>query len=95
VRYLSKRVESLTVVEQTPDDPSRVFFGATVELRDDDDAAVTYRIVGADETDARTGWISVHSPVARLLIGRHQGDSVTLPRPGGAQTFEIFTITYA
>lgn len=94
VRYLSKRVDTLTVVEQSPDDPGRVFFGAWVELRDDDDNAITYRIVGADETDARAGWISVHSPVARILIGRNEGDVVTLPRPDGQQDFEIHAISY-
>lgn len=94
VRYLAKQVDALTVVEQTPDDPSRVFFGAWVELRDDDDNVITYRIVGADETDAKTGWISVHSPVARLLIGHHADDSVNLPRPGGAREFEIVAISY-
>lgn len=95
VRYLSKQVESLTVVDQTPDDPSKVFFGASVELRDDDDAPVTYRIVGADETDAKAGWISVHSLVARRLLGRQQGDSVVLPRPSGECEFEIVAISYA
>lgn len=94
IRYLSKRIETLTVVQQTPDDPTRVFFGAWVEMENDAGETVKYRIVGADETSAEAGWISVHSPVARALIGRHEGDSVTLPRGGDGQVFEICAIEY-
>ncbi len=68
VRYLSKRLEVLRVVEGAPSDPQAVFFGATVVLeRIDDGSEVTYRLVGPDETDAATGYISIDSPLARAL----------------------------
>ncbi len=64
VRYLSKRIEALRVVEGQPSDPKAVFFGAwlTVE-REDNGENATYRIVGPDEIDAAKGWISIDSPL--------------------------------
>src|SRR5512142_3074455 len=64
VRYLSKRLEVLRVVDIAPTDRDAVFFGAQVDVeRIDDGATTTYRIVGPDETDARLGWISIDSPL--------------------------------
>ena|SRR5699024_10887928 len=93
-RYLARRVDELTVVTSTPDNPNRVFFGAWVDLLDDQDNQHTYRIVGADETDAKTGRISVHSPVARALLGHAIGDEVSIHSPGGDQLLEISAIRY-
>ena len=68
VRYLSKRLEALRVVDTAPSDPEAVFFGATVELENVQSGQVhVYRIVGPDETDATAGWISIDSPLARAL----------------------------
>lgn len=94
VRYLSRRVDELTVVRDRPDDPNRVFFGAWVELVDEDDRAHRHRIVGSDETDAKAGWISLHSPVARAVLGRQVGDEVLVQRPAGADYCEIRAIHY-
>src|SRR2546429_360168 len=63
VRFLSKRLDDLTVVSESPSDASRVFFGAWVTLEDEDGTQVTYRIVGPDETDVDKGWISMEAPV--------------------------------
>jgi transcription elongation factor GreB len=75
VRYLSKRVPALRVVDTTPSDPDAVFFGAQVEIEN----AVSgdcqrYRIVGPDETDARSGWISIDSPLARAMLKKRIDD---------------------
>ncbi|MES1943879.1 transcription elongation factor GreB [Salinisphaera sp. PC39] len=94
LRYLSKRLDELIVPARRPDDPSRVFFGAEVTVADDDGTESTYRIVGADETDARAGWISVHSPVARALLGRGEGDSVMVRRPAGEIEMEVVAVRY-
>lgn len=94
LRYLSKRLDELIVPASLPDDPSRVFFGAEVTVADDDGTESTYRIVGADETDARAGWISVHSPVARALLGRGEGDSVMVRRPAGEIEMEVVAVRY-
>src|SRR3954452_1995300 len=58
VRFLSKRLDDVTIVSESPSDPKRVFFGAWVTLENEDGEEVTYRIVGPDESDMDKGWIS-------------------------------------
>jgi transcription elongation factor GreB len=94
VRFLSKRLDTLTIVSEMPGDASRVFFGAWVQLEDDDGASVEYRIVGPDESNADKGWISMEAPVARALLGRRDGDDVTVRRPKGDITYTITRIRY-
>lgn len=95
VRFLSKRLEEVRIVNETPTDPKRVFFGATVELEDEDGETRTYRIVGADESDLEGGKISIDSPVARALLGRREGDEVTVRVPRGDVAYTIVTVKYA
>jgi len=95
VRYLSKRLDEVQVVNRWPDTTDRVFFGAWVTVADDVGAEREYRIVGPDETDAKAGWISVASPVARALLGRREGDSVRVPLPEGERNLEVVEIRYA
>ena len=95
VRFLSKRLDALTVVNEAPTDPNRVFFGAWVTLEDEHGEAVTYRIVGPDESDIDKAWISMEAPVARALLGKREGDEVTVKRPKGDITFTITGIRYA
>jgi transcription elongation factor GreA len=74
---------------------SRIVFGATVELADvDTDDRVTYTIVGDLESDIKQRLISISSPVARALIGKHEGDTVTIEAPGGQREFEITGVSY-
>lgn len=73
----------------------KVIFGSTVDLMDEDtEEEVTYQIVGEDEADIKAGLISVNSPIARALIGRMEGDPVTVDAPGGAKNFEIIEVRY-
>ncbi|HER35566.1 MAG TPA: transcription elongation factor GreA, partial [Halothiobacillaceae bacterium] len=74
----------------------KVIFGATVELLDlDTDAEIRYKIVGDDEADIKQDLISIHSPIARALIGKSVGDEVTFNAPGGnTRTFEIVEVEY-
>jgi transcription elongation factor GreA len=75
----------------------RVVFGVTVIVVDEDDEdgqEVSYKIVGEDEADIRQGRISFTSPIARALIGREEGDSVTVAAPGGERTVEIVEVRY-
>jgi len=73
----------------------RVVFGATVELFDvDADKEVTYQIVGEMEADIGGGLISISSPIARALIGKSEGDQVTVNAPGGARDYEIISVKY-
>ena len=95
VRYLSKRLEVLRVVEGAPSDPQAVFFGATVVLeRIDDGAEVTYRLVGPDETDAATGGISIDSPLARALLKKRVDDEFEVELPGGRTGFVVVDVHY-
>ncbi len=73
----------------------RVVFGATLELYDlSAETEVTYQIVGEMEADIGIGLISISSPIARALIGKSEGDQVTVDAPGGARGYEIISITY-
>lgn len=73
----------------------RVVFGATVELLNlTTDEAVTYRIVGEDEADIKARLVSINSPVARGLIGKQAGDTVSVQVPSGAVEYEILAIKY-
>jgi len=95
VRYLSRRLQVLKVVETRPSDPEKVFFGATVELDPvDGGPPVRYRIVGPDETDAKLGWISVDAPLGRALLGRRVDDEVRVALPAGDAAFVIAAIGY-
>ncbi len=94
VRFLSKRLDVLTIVDEAPSDGKRVFFGAWVTLEDEDGNEVTYRIVGPDESDVDKGWISMEAPVAMALLGKRDGDDVVVRRPKGDITFTIVGIRY-
>lgn len=73
----------------------RVVFGATVDLADEDtDEEVTYQIVGELEADIKQGRISVTAPIARALIGRHEGDSIQIDAPSGPRHYEIVAVRY-
>ncbi|KFN49014.1 transcription elongation factor GreB [Arenimonas composti] len=94
VRYLSKRLPALKVPEGAPADRQAVYFGATVELEDDDGNVHRYRIVGPDETDAKAGWISIDAPLARALLKRREGDEIEVELPAGKASFYILSVSY-
>jgi len=95
VRYLSKRIPSLKVAEGAPADRDAVFFGASIELENvDSGESVLYRIVGPDETDARQGWISIDSPLARAVLKKRLDDEFEAQLPGGLTRFVIVAVDY-
>ncbi|NVK00916.1 MAG: transcription elongation factor GreB [Oceanospirillaceae bacterium] len=95
VRYLSKRLDGIKVVEHLPSDQSRIFFGAWVTLADEEDNQRTYRIVGADEIDPKLGYISVDSPIAKLLLKKGVGDELEFTTPDAElRWYEIVEIRY-
>jgi transcription elongation factor GreB len=95
VRYLSKRLEALKVVDTEPSDPGAVYFGACVELeRDADGETLRYRIVGPDETDAARGDISIDSPLARALLRRRVDDAIEVELPTGLTRFVVVSVRY-
>ena len=74
---------------------SKVKFGATVKLVDEDtEEEKTYQIVGDQEADVKAGRISISSPIARALIGKSVGDAVEVAAPGGARGYEILEVKY-
>ena len=74
---------------------TRVVFGATVELAESESAEeVTYQIVGDLESDIKQGMISISSPIARALIGKHEGDTITIDAPGGQREYDIIAVRY-
>jgi len=77
------------------DAKGRVVFGATVVLFDNgNEAEITYQIVGEDEADIRDGRISYTSPIARALIGKQEGDEITVRTPAGDRYYEILEVRY-
>lgn len=73
----------------------RVMFGATVTVEDcDSGETMTYQIVGEDEADLKNQTISIHSPIARAVIGKEEGEIVTLRAPRGDRELEIMTVEF-
>jgi len=94
MRFLSKRLDELVVVDRVPGDTSRVYFGAWVGIEDSEGNVYRYRIVGADETDPEKNYISIDSPMARALIRKEEGEEITVSRPNGTAAFIITSISY-
>jgi transcription elongation factor GreA len=73
----------------------RVVFGATVQLADADSGEErTYQIVGDLEADIKQSLVAISSPVARALIGKHEGDTITIEAPAGTREYEIISVKY-
>ena len=95
VRFLSKRLEDMVVVERAPDDQSRVYFGAWVSLEDEEGNPYRYRLVGPDEFDPKKDWISIDSPMARALLRKQVDDEVQVPAPEGQKVYYVTAIDYS
>lgn len=95
VRYLSKRLEALRVVDAAPSNSAAVFFGASVDVEHSVSGDISrYRIVGPDETDAKLGWISIDSPLARAMLKKSIDDDFEAQLPDGPQRFLIVGVEY-
>ena len=95
VRYLSKRLEDMTVVDRIPENQDKVFFGAWVTIEDEEENSKRYRIVGPDEIEAGSDYISMDSPLAKLLLKKEIGDEIWLQKPNGEEIwYEIVAVEY-
>ena len=97
IHWLTKRLESAQVVDpkQRPEgERDRVFFGATVEVEDEDGKTSRYTIVGEDEIDTPKGRISYKSPLARVLFKKKEGETVLFRKPAGEVELTILSIRY-
>ena len=94
VRFLSKRLDDMVVVDRIPDDQKKVNFGAWVELEDEDGNIKHYRIVGPDEFDLKQGLISVDSPLAQALLNKSEGDDIQVQGPNGMIEHYLSKVQY-
>ena len=96
IKDIEAKLSLAQVIDITQIEPTgKVIFGTTVTLLNvDTEHTVTYRIVGEDEADVKQGRLSVTSPIARALIGKEEGDEVSITTPGGVVTYEITTVEH-
>jgi transcription elongation factor GreB len=95
IRFLTQRLESAVLVAPDEARPKgKIFFGATVDIEDEDGARTRYQIVGEDEIDLTRGRVSWRSPIGRILLKKQVGDTVTLRRPSGEVELTILEVTY-
>jgi transcription elongation factor GreA len=93
INELEMAINRSEVIEINTQSADKVVFGVTVELRNMvTDENVAYQLVGPYESDPDSGRISVVSPLGKALIGKEEGDEITLKTPGGVQEFEILEI---
>src|SRR5258708_15716110 len=93
IRFLTKRLDRVTVVVPSKEQLGKVFFGAWFSIEDEDGKVMSYRIVGTDEIDLAARKISVASPVAQALLGNKLGHLPTAARPKGAVELTVVTIS--
>ena len=96
IKHLEGELSHAQVIDIATLSPGdKVVFGATVELADvESDEQKTYQIVGDLEADIKQGLIAISSPVARAIIGKHEGDAITIEAPGGTREYEIVSVKY-
>ncbi len=94
LHYLQGRLDRIEVVDPAEFKGPVIRFGATVMVCDAEGQEDTLTIVGEDEIDAEQGRISYRSPVGRALIGREEGEEVTINTPGGKRVLELLAVRY-
>lgn len=94
VRYLRKRIDEVKVVDYSPQQDGKVFFGAWVEIENEDGDVKRFRIVGPDEIYSRKDYISIDSPMARCLIKKEIDDEAVVDTPAGKKTWYVNMISY-
>ena len=94
IRYLTKRLDNLEIVDRVPEVQDTVYFGAWVRLENEAGEISELRIVGADELDTKLGWISLNSPMAKSLIGKKKGSTALVKLPAGDTELHILDISY-
>lgn len=95
IKDIEDKLARAEIIDPSTLSGDRVAFGARVKLLNTDtDEEVKYWIVGADESDASAGHISITSPVARSLLGKEVGDEVKIRAPGGERIYEVLEVTF-
>ena len=95
LNFLAKRMKAARVIDPVrQEDRTRVLFGATVEIADEDDHRLTLTLIGDDEQDATARLIGWSAPIARALRGARVGDLRKVTLPGGEKQWEVIAISY-
>ncbi len=94
VRFLSKHLEEVKVVDYHPQQEGKIFFGAWVTLEDETGETLRFRIVGQEEIYGRDDYISLHAPMAKACLGKTVDDEVVVKLPAGEQTWLVVEIEY-
>ena len=94
VRYLRKRLPNLKIIEYSSQQAGKVFFGAWVEIENDEQQCKKFRIVGPDEIYERHDYISIDSPMARALLGKQVDDDFVVQTPQGEKVWFVNKIDY-
>ena len=94
IRFLRKRLEVLKIVDYSPQQDGRVFFGAWVDIENEQGEQLTFRIVGPDEIYGRKDYISIDSPMARALLKKAVDDEVSVTTPTGNKLWFVNAIRY-
>jgi len=97
IRFLTQRLESATIVDPVAQGAianGRVLFGCTVTVENEEGGERVFSIVGVDEYDPASGYVSWVSPIGRALLGSRKGDVVSFQTPGGESELEILKIEY-
>jgi len=96
IAELESKLANAQIIDPTElDTDGRIVFGATVEIEDVESGEVSvYQIVGDDEADIKSGKISVSSPIARALIGKHVDDEAEVQAPGGVRQYQILSVRF-
>lgn len=95
IAQVENNIANAQVIDPASIQDDKVLFGATVTVLNlDNDEERTYQIVGEDEADLKEGKISIHSPIARVLISKVEGDFIEFEAPGGYRELEIVKIEY-
>jgi transcription elongation factor GreB len=95
LRFLSERMDALTVVEPRPDPRGRAYFGAWVTVEQEDGEERSWRLVGPDEFDVPSRLLSVEAPLGRALLGKREGDTVVVSRPAGRTELTVVAVRWS
>jgi transcription elongation factor GreB len=94
LRWLNQRLEKIQVVDPKAQKGTRVLFGATVTVEDEDGKVSRFQIVGVDEVDAKAGKVSWQSPLGRALLRREIGDTVVVQKPAGESELTVLRVEF-
>jgi transcription elongation factor GreB len=94
VRFLRKRLDGMRIIDQPPSNTERVYFGAWLEVGDENGAVAAYRLVGPDETGRAPDYLSMDAPLGKAVIGKGVGDEIVVRTPEGVRRLSIVSVRY-